>query len=265
MFLFLVSLGFSVDPVNKTNNDFERDFNETDTPKTPNWFISELEPCSVEVAMQNPTTTKECYHHAQGMFYFASPNEEEFEAGLCVHAGNRWTHLKLSGNRLIEFPGECACPKSTRSALDQFLFIVKKTVNHFTAVLFAEIMAEEHPDEILSSTPTYEYYVEADYAYDHTYDYYYTYDYDNYDADMSYDTDTQLNFLRDPNMTIEQKIYHQLFVCDDEDKYSLDDECDEIIATLAHTKEPTWERVAAIKEIQNKIEIGRICCAQNKK
>ena len=70
--------------------------------------------------MLNPTTTRECFQHAQGMFDFSSPKQEEFESGICLHIGNRWTHVDIAdvtGNSLPEFPGECACSQNSRSSM----------------------------------------------------------------------------------------------------------------------------------------------------
>ena len=154
-----------------------------------------------------------------------------------------------AANRLLEFPSECACPQDSQSSIREFLSIVKRLVSHFTATLFAELM--ERPDNA-SAALTYE---EADYSYDSYNDSY------DYNADESYDAEAQRNFLRDPNVSIEQKLYRQLFVCDGEHKRSPADECDEIIATLmhAHGTDPSWQRVAVVKDVQNKIGSG-LCC-----
>lgn len=244
MLLLLIPLGFSVQPDSATSATLGGLTNGTEY---------HLVACSIETAMLNPTTTRECLQHAQGMFHFSLPNREEFESGVCIRVGNWWTHIALAdvaANRLLEFPSECACPQDSQSSLREFLSIVKRLVNHFTAALSAELSELKERPDITALT-----YEEADYSYDSYNDSY------DYNADESYDAEAQRNFMRDPNVSIEQKLYRQLFVCDGERKYSPADECDEIIATLvqAHGADPSWQRVAAVKDIQTKIGSG-LCC-----
>ena len=137
MLLLLIPIGFSVQPDDTTG--------ATLGGLAANSTERHLLSCSIETAMLNPTTTRECLQHAQGMFHFSSPTQEEFDTGICIRVGNWWTHVALADAAAnARVSSECACPQDSQSSIREFLPIVKRLVSHFTATLFAELM--ELPD-----------------------------------------------------------------------------------------------------------------------